>query len=160
MVVIALDQENVMYVTGTSELLDSVEPLWHGLIEHMQKSSTVFQAFYASITFEKRKQALLKKTKNGEIHIAIAYAKVTEEKVGYCISSINDEKTGEIDSIFVVQPYRGFGVGAGLMKDALAWMDSKGAESKIVAVGAGNERVCQFYGRFGFKQRKMVLEKV
>jgi len=46
------------------------------------------------------------------------------------------------------------------MKEALVWMVAKGTESKIVAVGAGNEQAFGFYMRFGFEPRKTVLEQV
>jgi diamine N-acetyltransferase len=151
---------SMKFNVGGEELLDAVEPLWQGLIQHMLNSSTIFKKYFTSITFEKRKNALLKKTANGEMRITIALDEATGEKVRYCISSVDDEKTGEIDSIFVAKVYRGFGVGGDLVNDALVWMDAKGAKSKIVAVGAGNEGAFGFYSRFGFQPRKTVLEQV
>jgi diamine N-acetyltransferase len=155
-----VDNPKMKFNVGGEELLDHIKPLWQGLTQHMLDSSTIFKKYYASITFEKRKNALLKKTTNGEMHITIALDEATGEKVGYCISSVDDEKTGEIDSIFVGKAYRGLGVGGGLIKEALVWMDTKGAKSKIVAVGAGNEGAFGFYNRFGFQHRKTMLEQV
>jgi ribosomal protein S18 acetylase RimI-like enzyme len=47
-----------------------------------------------------------------------------------------------------------------LMQKALAWMDEKAAEKKVVAVGVGNEYALGFYARYGFCPRKTVLEQI
>jgi len=83
----------VKFTVGREELLDDMEPLWQRLIQHLLQSSTVFKKYYASIIFEERKKELRKKTANGEMHISIALDEETGEKVGYCIKSVNDEKT-------------------------------------------------------------------
>jgi GNAT superfamily N-acetyltransferase len=66
---------------------------------------------------------------------------------------------GEIESIFVEAPYRSKGIGKALITRALAWMDSSGAIKKRVSVSDGNEGVWEFYRRFGFFPRMMVLEQ-
>jgi ribosomal protein S18 acetylase RimI-like enzyme len=68
---------------------------------------------------------------------------------------VNSEKIGEIESIFVCEAFRG--VGDSLIKNALAWMDQKGAETKTVEVSVGNEPAFDFYGRYDFLPRKTVL---
>jgi diamine N-acetyltransferase len=150
----------IKYKTGNETLLDQVEPLWHQLIKFMQQSSSYFQSYYKIITFEKRKKALLKKKGKGEIHINIAINGVSGKNVGYCISSLNEEKIGEIDSLLVTKTYRGLGIGSRLVADGLAWMDQKGALKKVVEVGQGNEKAFEFYGKFGFKLRKTILEQI
>jgi ribosomal protein S18 acetylase RimI-like enzyme len=79
--------------------------------------------------------------------------------VGYCVCSITREKVGEIESIFVEAEYRSRGIGTGLMKQALEWMDRSGAEKKRVFVADGNEQAYGFYRRFGFSPRMMMLEQ-
>jgi len=93
------------------------------------------------------------------MRVAVAVDGKTNQRIGYCVSSLDMDKTGEIDSIFVASAYRGKGVGDALIKDALAWMDGKGVETKTVAVGAGNEQAFGFYERYGFVPRKTVLEQ-
>ena len=111
------------------------------------------------MTFEKRRKVLLQKAATGEMRVDVAVDKNACRSVGYCVSSVNEDKTGEIESIFVAKDYRGLGIGASLLKAALAWMDSKGLEKKIVSVGAGNEQSFGFYERFGFRVRKTELEQ-
>ena len=108
----------------------------------------------------KRKTALLKKVVSGELRVDIARDVTTGQNVGYCVRSVDEEKTGEIESIFVVSNYRGLGIGDSLMKTALTWMDKKGAVAKIVEVAVENEQVLDFYNRYGFCTRKTVLKQI
>jgi ribosomal protein S18 acetylase RimI-like enzyme len=84
------------------------------------------------MTFQKRKADLLKKAGLGEMHVEIAVDEVSGQNVGYCISSITPEKTGEIKSIFVVETFRGSRIGDALMQKALIWLEQNGAVEKIV----------------------------
>ncbi len=45
-----------------------------------------------------------------------------------------------------------------MIQKALDWMEQNGATEKIVVVSVGNEKVWDFYGRFGFLPRKTVLK--
>ena len=59
------------------------------------------------------------------MRVDVAMDIVTGQNVGYCVSSVDEERTGEIESIFVASDYRGLGIGDSLMKKALTWMDKK-----------------------------------
>lgn len=80
--------------------------------------------------------------------------------VGYCISTINSEPAGEVDSFFVEEQYRKQGLGDKLMQRALEWLDINKAKTKIIVVAEGNENVLEFYRRYGFYKRRIVLEQV
>ena len=79
---------------------------------------------------------------------------------GYCISSVDKNNTGEIDSIFVLHSCRGLGIGEQLMQKGLQWMDEIGAEKIVVNVAAGNEQAFGFYERYGFYPRRTMLEQI
>ena len=111
------------------------------------------------MTFEKRKAYWLKKAASAELRVDIASDVMTGQNVGYCVSSIDEDKTGEIESLFVASTYRGLGVGDNLMRRVLAWMDEKGTVAKIVEVATGNEQAFGFYNRYGFFTRKTVLKQ-
>ncbi len=83
-----------------------------------------------------------------------------DQRVGYCITSLDAEKTGEVESIYVLEAYRGRGIGNALMLSSLAWMQQNGATKRTVIVAAGNEQVFSFYERYGFHIRKTMLEQV
>ena len=111
------------------------------------------------MTFEKRKAVLVEKMRDCKKMVDVAIDELSGQKVGYCVSSIDKSKTGEIQSIFVDAKYHGFGIGDTLIRKALAWMDSENVESKIVEVAAGNEDAFGFYGRYGFLPRKTLLKQ-
>jgi ribosomal protein S18 acetylase RimI-like enzyme len=145
-------------MSGREALFDVVAPLWEQLRQHHLERTTVFQPYYQSLTFEKRKAVLLKKAKCGELHIELAMD--AKQLVGYIVSTFNaEDKLSEVDSVYVVKPYRNRHVGTTLMEKTLTWLDQKGAEKKIVEVAVGNEEAFSFYSQFGFWQRKTVLEQ-
>ena len=111
------------------------------------------------MAFEKRKSTLIEKAKDGKIRVDMAVDKLSGQNVGYCVSSIDKSKAGEIQSIFVDAKCRGLGAGNTLISKALAWMDDNNAESKIVEVGAGNEDAFGFYAWYGFVPRKTMLKQ-
>jgi ribosomal protein S18 acetylase RimI-like enzyme len=149
----------VTYASSNGELLDKITPLWAQLRQHHLKRTHDFRSFYEDLTFEKRKAVLLKKASKGEFHLEIAFDE-SDTAVGYIASTFNDEdKVGEVDSVYVNKPYRRIGVGTVLMQNTLAWMDRKGAEKKIVEVAVGNEEAFGFYRQCGFLPRKTVLEQ-
>lgn len=150
----------IKYITGTESLLDEVKVMWEALNQYMEKHSTYFGDHFRAMTFQKRKIDLLKKATRGKIRVDVAVDKTTDQGVGYLVSSINWEKTGEIDSIFVYESYRGMGIGDALMQKALAWIDQHGATNKVVEVTVGNEQVFRFYCRYGFLPRKTLLEQL
>jgi len=155
-----LTKQEVKYVHGGGDLLDQIKVLWEALNEHHRQHSPNFKEHYSKTTFEKRKTDLLKKAALGKMRVDLAVDEASEQSVEYCVSSLNPEKTGEIESIFVDAAYRGLGIGDSLMKKALNWMKHEGAVAKIVEVGAGNEQAFGFYARYGFLPRKTVLKQV
>ena len=150
----------IKYMQGDETLLENVRDMWEALNIYHCERSVHFKEHYLGMTFEKRKAGVLAKTQGGKIHVNYAIDLATGQSVGYLISSVNEEKTGEIESIFVNSNYRGLGIGDALMRKALAWMDQNGAAEKVVEVSVGNEGAWAFYGRYGFLPRKTLLKQV
>ena len=155
-----MNKQKIRYSNGDQTLLDRIKLLWEELNNHHCQHSPNFKDHYNQMTFEKRKSDLLKKSLSGEMRVDLAVDEGSGFNVGYCVSSLNGEKTGEIESIFVNIAYKGLGIGDSLIKNALSWMDNQGAVAKIVEVGDGNEKAFGFYARYGFLPRKMVLKQV
>ncbi len=154
------NKPKIKYAHGNETILDEIKTLWEGLNEHHLLLSPYFKQHYQIFTFDERKADLQKKASQTQIRIDLATDKSTTQNVGYLVCTINKEKTGEIDSVFVAPSYRGFGVGDALMKKALAWMDKKGVTTKIVEVAVGNEQAFGFYSRYGFYPRKTLLKQI
>lgn len=120
-------KENIRYIVGDVNLLDDIKELWEALNEHHKEKSLHFKEFYNMFSFDTRKADLIKQAQNKHMQVIIAF----DDEVqicGYCISSVDKDNTGEIDSIFVLQSYRGFGIGEQLMQKGLQWMGEMGAE--------------------------------
>ena len=79
------------------------------------------------------------------------------EDIGYCIATV-DGLNGEVDSLFVEAAYRGKGVGEELMSLALKWLEEQKCETVRVSIAEGNESVHDFYRRYGFAERLMVMQ--
>jgi ribosomal protein S18 acetylase RimI-like enzyme len=112
------------------------------------------------MTFEKRKAYFEQEASAGTLCIDLAFdVKNRDRYVGYCVSSLSKEKTGEIESIFVDDAYRSCGIGSTLVTRALVWLDENGSTRNRVSVSEGNESVWDFYKKFGFYPRLTVLEQ-
>jgi diamine N-acetyltransferase len=148
---------DIEYISTDQSGLDSIGFLWEKLKEHHRVRSMHFAGGLARLTFEKRKTSLLDKVQNGFLHLDIAKEAGTGKFVGFCISSVTENKTGEIDDIFVESAYRGYGIGDVFMRKALAWMNGLNVERRVIAIGAGNEEVLPYYARFGFFPRITIL---
>ena len=154
----ASGKPKIKFLHGDLTLFDQIQPLWERLIQLMSQHSTHFKAYIAAMKFQKRKADLLEKAITAQMRIDIAVDEVSGENVGYIVSSLNSKKVGEIESIFVLEAYRGMGIGGQLMRYALSWMDQNGAVDKVVKATVGNEEALEFYSRFGFLPRLIQLE--
>jgi ribosomal protein S18 acetylase RimI-like enzyme len=148
----------VTYVSGNESLMDKIAPLWEELNRLHLSFSPYFQEYYKTMTFEDRKCSLQQRTSGGEIRVDLALDD-SENPIGYCVTSIDQWLTGEIESIFVNPLHRGRGIGTKLIEKALDWLEVKGTKRNIVAVAVGNEQVYAFYERFGFFPRRTLLEQ-
>jgi ribosomal protein S18 acetylase RimI-like enzyme len=150
---------NVEYIKGAQESLYLIESLWQGSRTHHKNKSKHFAEIYANKRFQDRVNELTDDSKVA-MRVDLVKDKDTEQYIGYCISTIDKEMIGEIDSLYVEKEYRKHGIGSQLMEKALEWLDKNKVKSKIVAVGDGNENVIDFYNHYGFHIRKIILEQV
>jgi len=150
---------NVEYIEGSQEVLYLIQPLWERLKDYHRNKSKYFADTYANKRFQDRVNELTDDSKVG-MKVNLAKDKDTGQYIGYCISTINKEMIGEIDSLYVEKEYRKQGIGSQLMERALEWLDTNKVNSKIVAVGDGNENVIDFYNHYGFHIRNIILEQV
>jgi ribosomal protein S18 acetylase RimI-like enzyme len=147
----------IEYATKTKKDIDIVEPLWEKLTAHHKARSLHFKNLYDQYKWEGRKNELLGKSKNGALRIDMAKDGNTGINIGYCVSTVSENKTGEIESIFIEKAYRKMGIGANFLNKALKWMDSHAVERRVIAVAAGNEEAFGFYAKFGFYPRVSIL---
>jgi len=132
--------------------IHQIRPLWEKLNELHCEMSSNFKEHFASVTFEQRIESLLSKE-----FIYILAIQVSEGLVGYCISTMSDG-VGEVDSLFVMNHFRGKRLGVKLTEKAISWLESVGCKTIKLVVAEGNESVLEFYQQLGFKRRAYVLQ--
>ena len=156
------DEENdggkeIEYLEKNQNDLDIIRPLWDKLNAHHITVSKYFKDTRAVTTFDMRKKQLMEKSYQGALRIDLARDVVTKEYIGYCVTSVDPEKQGEIESIYVEKDYRLSGIGDSLMTRALAWLETVTEKKTILTVAEGNEGVFAFYRRHNFYPRVTVL---
>jgi len=149
----------VAYLTTGIGEIDLIRPLWEQLNEYHHSKASVFKTHYERMTFEDRRSHFRRIHESGQLRLDLATDTKTGIYVGYCISSVSEEKAGEIESLFVDAAYRSEGIGTALMTRAVVWMDSLETVRKRVSVGSGNEITWAFYRKFGFFPRMIILEQ-
>lgn len=147
--------QEIVFEILAPEQFGLVKPLWRKLNEMHRRKSRDFREHYAAFTFEERLKSLTGK----RAHLELAKDPGNAAVVGYCLSSLDADRCGEVESVFVEEDYRGRGIGAELLKRAVAWLNENGAKKKQVSVAAGNESVVGFYRNLGFRPRRIVLEE-
>jgi ribosomal protein S18 acetylase RimI-like enzyme len=140
--------------------LDLIKPLWEKLNQLHFNLSPHFRNRFQDMTWEKRKQKLLEKSK--DILVDYVVDNKNDEIIGYCISTIDieDYKIGEIDSIYIDETYRKSGLGRQLVERAIQWLKFRNTETQKLLVGAGNESVFDFYKQFDFYPLHIVLHRI
>ncbi len=150
----------IIYLEVNRQEIDIIKPLWEKLRDHHRKLSPNFSERYIELTFENRRDDLLKKSINGSLKIDIVKDRDTKWLIGYCVSSISEELEGEVDSIYVEKNYRSLGIGKELVERALKWMDANKVKTKKIGIAVGNEDLLSFYGRYNFLPKHIILEHV
>ncbi len=150
---------DLLFVSGGIELVDALEPMWRLLTLHASERSKHFGRYFADKGFLERKEELSRKAARSHLLIEVALDPRARQDLGYCISSVDDEGMGEIESLFVGEAARGRGVGDKLVRRSIEWMDKMGARSMVVFTVYGNEEVLPFYQRYGFQPKMVMLER-
>jgi ribosomal protein S18 acetylase RimI-like enzyme len=147
------------YRVGGAESLDDIRPLWEKLRTHHSPLLSRFAHETPPFIFEPRKQEILAKAVPGKTRVELVSIVSEAVDIAYCVSTVSPGGRGEIDSMFVEEGCRGCGIGSKLVRDALAWMESAGASSKVVTVAYANEEALAFYKRFGFHPGAVLLQQ-
>ena len=95
----------VIYKTGGLELLPEIKPLWKKLNMYHQENANHFLNALRINTFEKRYEKFYSDDIVIDIQIEIVIDSSINDIIGYCISVIDEDKVGELDSLYVDQIY-------------------------------------------------------
>jgi diamine N-acetyltransferase len=149
---------SAIFHQGSIEELDLVCSLWEKLNRVHFASTINFKERYEMMNWQDRKQSLIDKSK--VLHLEYASDSVSEQIIGYCISTVaKDSKFGEVDSLFISEPYRKTGLGEELFSRSIKWLDYQKVEVQKLSVSVGNEAVLDFYKRFNFYPLHIILQR-
>ncbi len=148
------------FIEGNQDLLDWISPLWTKLNAYHRRKTRQFVVYYNQLTFQQRKAGLLVKAQNGLMRVDLVRLKEKDNYIAYSVTTISAAHEGEIESLFVDEPYRRMEIGKNLMVRSLEWMDRHKVKVKRLAVAGGNEETIDFYQRFGFYSKLTILEQV
>jgi diamine N-acetyltransferase len=93
-----------------------------------------------------------------ELAVRFHVAKLDEELVGYCLSSINKDLEGEIISLFVRPGFRGKGIGTLLVNEHMRSFRENKARSIFLYVHPCNCDAIRFYWKFNFFSNSPLME--
>lgn len=145
------------FIEGGKELLHLIQPLWERLNTLHREASPNFSHYFSNLSFKSRKEKL--DADDNMLMVFLAVDPSSEALVGYCVSTINKDNIGEIDSLYVDENYRKHALGDLLMKKSINWLEKSKVSKKIIVVAAGNERVLSFYERYGYYPKVLILEE-
>jgi ribosomal protein S18 acetylase RimI-like enzyme len=140
-------------VIGKTEM-DMIKPLWEKLNQIHLHDAHHFQDHFRNFTFAARCN---KFQDMDDAHMRIEVALDRDTAVGYCISTI-EKGMGEIDSLFIEEKFRKYGLGGQLVENGVKWLKNNNCAKIMVSVAEGHESVFGFYQKHGFYPRMTYLQ--
>jgi len=135
--------------------IEVIKNLWEKNRQYHENSSEYFKESYRSINFNQRIKAL--DVLNNET-MKISVAKINDEYIGYCISTLIDGK-GELESLHVDEASRGNGIGKELVIKHIEWMNENNCKVIGVTVSQENEATIGFYKKLGFYPNTLYMQQ-
>ncbi|MBE4909889.1 GNAT family N-acetyltransferase [Bacillus luteolus] len=134
-----------------------IKSLWEGLRDY---HTSLSEKAATNKTFQQRAKELKEKVKDGgKIQILVAIDIADQTYVGYSVSTISKQNVGELDSLFILEPYRSQGIGELFMNRSMAWFEENNIERMIMFVSYFNESAMKFYKKFDFEPVSYILTK-
>lgn len=141
---------SIQIESGGFEMLNKAEALWYELKAEQTVHNTDFVDL-STPTFELRQSGL--RSKSSAILVSIATDTLARKAIAYCISSIDKDGIGEIESLYVREQLRRSGIGEALIAIAVRWMKSESAKAIHLSVFHENKGAIAFYTKMGFRRR-------
>jgi len=129
----------------TTKDVEAIRSLWQSLNTFHGERSLHFKEEFDKKTFEQR----FKDLASGDTY-QIFIALEGDQALGYILASLDQDKIGEIDSLYVKQEARGKKVGQVLMNKAMDYLKNQDAGEIHLKVAGGNETAFDFYDKMGF----------
>jgi diamine N-acetyltransferase len=138
------------FKAGSSDLLGSCGTLWELFINNQSQNAEKMSVGVEEYIRHLRDEGLVQKTRDGKLHVQLVFVNAESNPIAFCISSLTKESVGEVEVLFVLESYQGNKLGKQLFENALVWLEQEGAIEQRLAVSVGNEKVFNFYAKYGF----------
>lgn len=148
------------FVEGNVELLNQCQALWELFISNQIENAGNISIGVEEYIRSFKDGGLLRKTQGGKLYVQLIFVKDRREPIGFCITSLTKELVGEVEALYVMDRYQGNKLGGQLFKNALAWMKNQGVIEEKLIVVTGNEKVYNFYAKYGFFPAYSTLYRV
>jgi ribosomal protein S18 acetylase RimI-like enzyme len=135
---------------GGPDQIDLIQPLWEKLSRYEGDLSARLKDYFYHRSFAVKKETILKAICEGCLKLDLLRPLDSSQIVGYCLSTIDRQNAGEIQSFYIEPDFREQGTGRLLFQRALDWMAGKGVEKRTLWVVFENKRAIRFYNTFNF----------
>ena len=139
--------------------LKGIQPTWEKLALYHAETSKYFKNYFSNYPFSIRESKLRKHGENGKTKIDLVIDEITNITYAHCISIIDCNGKGELESIYVDKDLRGMSFGKKLMNRSIEWFKENNIDEFAIEVAVGNEEVLNFYENFGYKPFSYNLKK-
>ncbi len=151
---------------GDRDDVERLEPLWRALRDSHVSLPAMPQPRSLEQSWRHRRNQYLDWL--GRDEYTLLLAERDSEPIGYAVVSIGEgaatwdlgERTAEIETLSVLEPERGGGVGRALTEAAAEVAAEAGARTVLVGVAHSNEGAIRFYEREGFERFYVLLAKL
>jgi ribosomal protein S18 acetylase RimI-like enzyme len=146
--------------TGGEEDVDSLEPLWKGMVEHHRAVVAEPQLVRdAARAWALRRRQYLSWLANGNGFLLLAQTADSPQPVGYCFCELTEagptfdlgEQIGDVGSLAVAPEARGAGVGTALLRACRSELTRRAIAYWSIGVVEGNCGALSLYERVGFR---------
>lgn len=147
-------------VSWNPDDLKAIQPTWEKLTTHHSETSKYFKAYFSDYPFSNREAKLKKHGEGGKTKIDLVVDDETNIPYAHCISIIDSDGKGELESLYVDKTLREMSFGKNLMNRAVEWFEENSIDEFAIEVSVGNEEALDFYAKYGYKPFSYNLMKI
>ncbi len=153
------DYDEISLLSGGTELLDDIEPLWLMLRQHHADMTPLWRSGLHRRGFRRAEGRA--PSQIGRRGAARRAGGAAGEPCGYCVCTVNRDAEGEVDSLFVAPELRRRGIGDAMMSRAMPWLQERCAAGRSWSTCMScNDAALRFYERYGFHARTVRMRYV